>query len=168
MRGQIKLNESNGAQDRIIDLYLAGGLGNQLFQIAFILNLKRASLLRLHQPSPDVCELINFGLLESWVLENPGVRIQLIKEESLIKRLARNQGLRLSSRKFSSDSYRHVIIRRIRCKLVNFFLDRKSHLVIPNGIGQDKALSFSTKHSKVSLIGYFQSFIYAEILLPDL
>ena len=168
MRGPIKLNESNDAQHRVIDLYLAGGLGNQLFQIAFILNLKRVSLLRLHQPSPDVCELINFGLLDSWVLENPGVSIQLIEEDSLIKRLARNQGLRLSSRKFSSDSYRHIIIRIMRLKLVNFILDRKSHLVIPNGLGQDKALNFSTKHLKVSLIGYFQSFIYAEILLPDL
>jgi len=168
IRGQTKLNKSNGTQDRIIDLYLAGGLGNQLFQIAFILNLKTISLLRLHQPSPDICELINFGLLESWVLENPGVSIQIIQEDSLIKRLARNQGLRLSNRKFSSDSYRHIIIRSLRLKLVNFFLDRKSNLVIPNGTGQDKALNFSTKQLKISLIGYFQSFIYAESLLPDL
>ena len=168
IRGQIKLNKSNGTQGRVIDLYLAGGLGNQLFQIAFILNLKRVSLLRLHQPSLDICELINFGLLESWVLENPGVSIQLIEEDSLIKRLARNQGLRLSSRKFSSDSCTHIIIRRIRLKLINFFLDRKSQLIIPNGIGQDKALNFSTKQLKISLIGYFQSFIYAESLLPDL
>ena len=124
--------------------------------------------MRLHQPSPDICELINFGLLESWVLENPGVSIQIIQEDSLIKRLARNQGLRLSNRKFSSDSYRHIIIRSLRLKLVNFFLDRKSNLVIPNGIGQDKALNFSTKQLKISLIGYFQSFIYAESLLPDL
>ena len=168
IRGQIKLNKSNGTQGRVIDLYLAGGLGNQLFQIAFISNLKRVSLLRLHQPSLDICELINFGLLESWVLGNPGASIQLIEEDSLIKRLARNQGLRLSSRKFSSDSYTHIIIRRIRLKLINFFLDRKSQLIIPNGIGQDKALNFSTKQLKISLIGYFQSFIYAESLLPDL
>lgn len=168
IRGQIKLNKSNSAQHRVVDLYLAGGLGNQLFQLAFVLNLKRVSLLRLHQPSPEVCELIDFGLLESWVLDNPGVSIQLIEQDSLIKRLARNQGLRLSSRKFSSDSFRDVTIRGVRLKLVNFILDRKSHLVIPNGIGQDKSLNFSTKQSKVSLIGYFQSFVYAEILLPDL
>ena len=168
MRGQIKLNKSNSTQDRVIDLYLAGGLGNQLFQLAFISNQKRISLLRLHQPSPDICELINFGLLGSWVLENPGVNIQLIEEDSLIKRLARNQGLRLSSQKFKSDSFRYIILRRIRVKLVNFFLDRKSQLIIPNGIGQDKALNFSTKQLKISLIGYFQSFIYAESLLPDL
>jgi hypothetical protein len=168
MRGRIKSNKSNGTQDRVIDLYLAGGLGNQLFQIAFIFNLKSVSLLRLHQPSPDICELLNFGLLESWVLENPGVSIQLIEEDSLFKRLARNQGLRLSSRKFRSDSFRLIIYRRIRLKLVNLFLDRKTHLVIPNGIGQDKALNFSTKQLKISLIGYFQSFIYAESLLPEL
>ncbi len=168
MRGQIKLDKSNITQDRVIDLYLAGGLGNQLFQLAFILNLNRVRLLRLHQPSPDICELINFGLLGSWVLENPGVNIQIIEEDSLIKKLARNQGLRLSSRKFKSDSFRYLLLRRIRLKLINFFLDRKSQLIIPNGIGQDKALNFSTKQLKISLIGYFQSFIYAESLLPDL
>ena len=168
IHGQTKLNKSKGIQDRVIDLYLAGGLGNQLFQIAFILSLKKVSLLRLHQPSPDICELIDFGLLESWVLENPGVSIQLIQADSLIKRLARNQGLRLSSRKFNSEVYRHSIVRSIRFKLVNFILDRKSNLVIPNGIGQDKALEFRTKQQKISLIGYFQSFVYAESLLPDL
>lgn len=168
IHGQTKLNKSNGIRDRVIDLYLAGGLGNQLFQIAFILSLKKVSLLRLHQPSPDICELIDFGLLESWVLENQGVSIQLIQADSLIKRLARNQGLRLSSRKFNSDVYRYSIVRSIRLKLVNFFLDRKSNLVIPNGIGQDKALEFRTNQQKISLIGYFQSFVYAESLLPDL
>ncbi len=168
IRGQIKVKRLKVTQDRVIDMYLAGGLGNQLFQIAFILNQKKVSLLRLHQPSPDIRELITLGLLESWVLENSGVRILLIEEDSLIRQLARNQGLRLSSRRISSDSYRQLIIQWIRLKLVNFFLDRKSNLIIPNGIGHDRSLSFTTNQSKISLIGYFQSFVYAEGLLPDL
>ena len=39
IRGQIKLNKSNGTQGRVIDLYLAGGLGNQLFQLSAALSL---------------------------------------------------------------------------------------------------------------------------------
>ena len=163
-----KMKKSYTNQNKVINLYLAGGLGNQLFQIAYTSKLKGVRLLRLHQPCPDLCELISIGLLESWLSRNPGATVEILQKLSLRKRLARNQGLRLSGKIYNRLSFRQNTIRFIRLKLINIFLDSQSRLVIPNGIGQDKALEFSSKQSRISLVGYFQSLVYAEYLVTDL
>jgi glycosyltransferase involved in cell wall biosynthesis len=163
-----KIHSKVRLEGKSIDLYLAGGLGNQLFQLAFACNYKNVTEMRLHQASSEICQLIDHGLLNNLKRLNPRIQVVYVNSISLVEKLCRNQLLRLSGKRYSIASLRYKIFRNIWMRLLNLGLNHKTKLVIPNGIGYDPEINFNSSKQYISIVGYFQSHVWAESIKEDL
>jgi hypothetical protein len=163
-----KIHSNLRKDGKSIDLYLAGGLGNQLFQVAFACNYKNLTEIRLHQASSEICQLIDHGLLNNLKSLNPNIQIVNVNSISLIEKLFRNQIIRLSSKRYSIASLRYKIFRNTWMRLLNLGLNHKTKLVVPNGIGYDPEIEFNSSKQRISIVGYFQSHVWAEPIKEDL
>lgn len=161
-------DSDNNNKGKILDLYLAGGLGNQLFQLSFLYNFQEIAEIRLHQPSAEILELLENGLLGEIIISNPNLRITIVDHISWHEKLARNQSLRLSSHKFSTKSILYKGLRRVWINFLCFFLNRKSILIVPNGLGNDVQIAFAESSLRISIVGYFQSHTFATHIRKDL
>ena len=161
-------DSSNNNKGKVLDLYLAGGLGNQLFQLSFLYNFQEIAEIRLHQPSAEILELIENGLLGEIRISNPNLQITSVDHISWHEKLARNQSLRLSSHKFSTKSIFYKGLRRVWINFLCFFLNRKSILIVPNGLGNDVKIAFAESSPRISIVGYFQSHTFATQIRKDL
>jgi hypothetical protein len=153
---------------KTVNLFLAGGLGNQLFQIAFVSNYKYMSRLVLHQPSLEIVALIESGLLNDLKARLPEMEISVVHTMPLVRKLSRNQALRLSSNRVGDKFLLFRLLRISRLRILNVTLDRKSTLIVPNGIGHDPGIDFNDFNKSLSIVGYFQSFALAEIICGNL
>ena len=140
---------------------LAGGLGNQLFQLAAGLNLSKNTQLAidvtLGHPRTSingVAEVLNFRLPNNVVVLNS-------RKISWLESKLGNLLLRISSRmkqneKFcNSRSLMAVIVK----KIFRLLFHPNENITIPKGVGFDKNLNFVNEDSL--LIGYFQSYKWA-------
>ena len=138
---------------------LMGGLGNQLFQasagmyfgsstVYLVSNLANATKNRNGQP-----EIFDFALpekLKEYSFEDIGLLTQ-----KLI-----NYSIRLSTHR---RSIRHLVIEKLLSYAISKNLKRKLSVRISDNVGYSQSILISKE--SVLLIGYFQSWIYAETLI---
>jgi hypothetical protein len=163
-----KIHSKVREEGKSIDLYLVGGLGNQLFQLAFACNYKNLMEIRLHQASSEIYQLIDHGLLNNLKRLNPKIQVVNVNSISLVEKLFRNQIIRLSSKRYLVASLRYKIFRNTWMCLLNLGLNHKTKLVVPNGIGYDPEINFNSSIQHISVVGYFQSHVWAESIKEDL
>jgi glycosyltransferase involved in cell wall biosynthesis len=168
MRRHRFYNKSKYQEGKILDVYFAGGLGNQLFQLSFVYNFGEIAELRLHQPSTEILALIDNGLMNGIKLGNPNIRVTKIDHISLLEKFARNQSLRLGSHKYPTGSIMYKLFRRVWINFLSVLLNRKSFLIVPNGLGDDEKLTSAKSRMHISIIGYFQSHSMAGQIREDL
>jgi glycosyltransferase involved in cell wall biosynthesis len=133
-----------------------GGLGNQLFQYAFLLNhsmtgLLDASLGNFRKSSngnfPEICD-INLG---------GDVKVGEVKPINFLQKKLANFILRLST---SSGFYATLMRAEIINRVCAWILDQRGNqLLIPRNLGYQS--SFEEKKTIVSF-GYFQSYMWAQ------
>jgi len=149
-----------------IHLYLDGGLGNQLFQLAFVLNFKNVQTLNLICASSDIKELIQNNLLQRFSSSTP-LRIIYTDKLRPFERRARNLLIRLSSKSFKIN----CVSRGLR-KMIIFstgrLLSHKGEVLLPNGTGYDPNLSDLPTSGTSVVIGYFQSYRWASSIRDSL
>lgn len=145
---------------------LTGGLGNQLFQLAFILS---------QSPSESVCLERNFGLPRLNQQNEPEVcsfelptRVQITDEKDIklfIRRVV-NFALRMAisvNRRPNSLYLRPLQL--IASGVISLYLHEVRQIISPVGIGFSKIRSTRFKRLYV---GYFQSFIWAESIQSEM
>ena len=150
-----------------IHLYLDGGLGNQLFQLAFALNFRNIQTLNLICANADIKELIRNNLLNRFLSSTTPPKIIYTDNLKPLERRARNLLIRLSSRSFKIN----FINRNLRETVIIFlskFLFRKGRVLLPNGTGYDSKLSNLPTSGESIVIGYFQSYVWASSIRDSL
>jgi len=142
-------------------IFLQGGLGNQLFQISALKSFSG------ERPCQVISERNNFGrlptLVEESLLATNFSSIESIEiERSLLKKKCLNLALRISAAYSVSDSPpKKAFLNISRAFIQKFYiLFRSPHrLFISRGLGEDIKVSGNLEGRL--LIGYFQSYQYA-------
>lgn len=149
-----------------IALFLVGGLGNQLFQLSYLISMPKVELIKIYGALPEIKEYLEF-YVKNLGSETFADRVEFI-DIHLSKRieLARNISLRMST------STKANLFRSVIKFLVKYFLfgEKKwsTKLVLPRGVGFDKRLSTSSFASKYVVVGYFQSWKWANTIRDSL
>lgn len=152
-----------------LTVYLAGGLGNQLFQLAFTLSNPRVMNVNFLNMNLELKEAMNANLLVDY-------------EESRNSRIAwklRDTG-RFESKLFnfflrplseSHDIY-HKAQRFFFTRILKLYFAVRTlsrhELILPEGIGYDNKLDDVCPYGNKIVIGYFQSEIWAKQLRQTL
>lgn len=155
-----RLRQEFHAED--LSVFLAGGLGNQLFQLSYALSVPTVKNVELVNANKSLLELI---FKEDFMREiNRSNRYLSISTRkcSLFEKKLNNFFLRDTSRSFSYQ-------KRFRYHLFNYILktfyllrfQRNIKLVNPINIGFGKEVLPSCGFSSLHAIGYFQSFVWA-------
>ncbi len=148
---------------KTINVYFAGGLGNQLFQLAFALNIKDVDHFRLICPSLEVKELIKRGLLTKAFSDDSKVIVTYQESLGWIELRVRNLLIRISTKQRTLNQTSHFLMQ----SLISFFgrlLSVDGDVILPNGVGFDPHLNLNAKAESQIVIGYFQSYKWAEPL----
>ena len=149
-----------------VSIQVTGGLGNQLFQFAAGLSLVEGEPNRLdiEQKLGKPRSAFNknadiFGF--TW--PNP-LNVIEVKQSRVSEFMSRVTGycLRMGVKPSKLESKRFVksIMLFLASLLISIFLKRRKNIVIGSGVGYSK---LSSHYSSPYLVGYFQSYKYAEI-----
>ena len=147
-------------------VFLAGGLGNQLFQISFAANISNLKRVYLINPSTSVQAMLPEKKIkqrtnDGGIKETDIVFLEL-QNKILIK--LRNFGLRLSSQEqWKENRFFKFCVSVMQILLSTIFRSRIS-LLIPCGVGYDPRVLQRRLKRKCIVIGYFQSHIWAQAL----
>lgn len=153
-------NKGKQLKNRII---LNGGLGNQLFQLAFLLHISQGRDAELEINSGN-CRSRLKTLPDLGLLNLPAtIRFVESKELSRLRKAPWSILLRISSRQRPENLL--FLLRKSGWFLANLFTSfrfARHTLLLPNGLGFDEKLERTDQFSVVS-IGYFQSYIWSEV-----
>lgn len=145
---------------RTATVYFFGGLGNQLFQLAFALTRQEFSKMVFIGCNSEV-ELIARQILTTD--ERFDQQIEIVDQISYGHRKMQNLAIRFSSKKFKHEHV--VLIRRlIQLSLGAFsvFTPHKGKVHISNGAGFDEELDSKFTSGNHIFLGYFQSYKWVE------
>jgi glycosyltransferase involved in cell wall biosynthesis len=142
---------------KFIEVVLTGGLGNQLFQVAYALNLARTSrvILNTNLGSP---RLNNYSLPEVMTIRDVYTLNKITGPSSKIRGRLLNYSLR-SNLIFGKHKFLRVLSSLICSILYSVFSLKRTNLRSPSDLGWDPNILNTPKSSLV--IGYFQSFVFA-------
>lgn len=158
------LKESSKSREAYV--FLAGGLGNQLFQISFAANIPNLKKIYLINPSRSVQAM----LLEKKIKQstndggNKETDIVFLELQNKILIKLRNFGLRLSSQEQWKENKFFKFIVSVMQVLLSIMFKSKISLLIPSGVGYDPRVLDRRFQRKCIVIGYFQSHIWAQAL----
>jgi hypothetical protein len=149
-------------KDKTDRIRCQGGLGNQLFQLSFALNVSQGNSIELDfvikEPKDEM--KIKYGLDSYRLPSNVGLNIS--KQMSFLTSKTLNLATRLSTHGSTSAKYLGVLIVKQLIVFVYKILNRKQReLVINEGIGYSIIDNSNLKSRE--FIGYFQSYQWAEI-----
>ena len=147
-------------------IYFFGGLGNQLFQLAFALSRANISKAVFIGCSNEIKEIARLILDRSEVLKFDVVFIDQI---GFLHRKVRNLAIRSSSKRTTNS--REFYGRRLIEFLLGAFSTFTSYrgtAQISNGTGFDERMDKDFSSGSHIFLGYFQSYIWAENSLKEI
>ena len=151
------------SNERTATVYFFGGLGNQLFQLAFALSRQQFSKIVFIGCSSEV-ELIARQILISD--HKYDQQIEFVDQISYVHRKMRNLAIRLSTKKFKHE---HVALTRRLIQLFlgafSVFTPHKGKVHISNGAGFDEKFDSNFTAGNHIFLGYFQSHKWVENIL---
>lgn len=145
--------------ERTATVYFFGGLGNQLFQLAFALTRQKFSKIVFIGCSSEVELIARQILITDFKFDQ---QIEFINQINYAHRKMRNFAIRFSSKKFKL-SHVSLIRRLIELFLFAFsvFTPHKGKVHISNGVGFDEKFDFNFTSGNHIFLGYFQSYQWA-------
>lgn len=153
-------------KENVATFYFFGGLGNQLFQLAFALSRKHVSKAVFIGCSDEIKELTLLILGRS---EKFKIEVIFIDQMSFLHRKLRNLAIRTSSK---GSRILHELLWR---SLIEFLLGVLSTFTsyrgtahISNGTGFDEGIDVDFSSGSHIYLGYFQSHIWAENSLNEI
>lgn len=157
---RVRARNSKNRINKKIHLFLAGGLGNQLFQISFLRSMPQVNSIMIYGALPEIKEYLDHYSKHS-SSDEVSYRIDFI-DKPIKKRLelGRNALLRLSS--VRRVSLLRTCIMYLIKKLAFGERHSATQLVVPNGVGFDSQLAISSFASNYVIVGYFQSWKWAK------
>jgi hypothetical protein len=148
------------SNERTATVYFFGGLGNQLFQLAFALSRQQFSKIVFIGCSREVELIARQILISDHKFDQ---QIEFVDQISYVHRKMRNLAIRLSSKKFKHE---HVALTRRLIQLFlgafSVFTPHKGKVHISNGAGFDEKFDFNFTAGNHIFIGYFQSHKWVE------
>lgn len=149
--------------ERIATVYFFGGLGNQLFQLAFALTRQEFSKIVFIGCSSEL-ELIARQIITTD--EKFDQQIEFVDQISYAHGKMRNLAIRFSSKKFKHE---HVALTRRPIQLAlgafSVLTPHKGKVHISNGLGFDEKFDFNFTAGNHIFLGYFQSRKWVESIL---
>ncbi len=151
-----------------LSIYLAGGLGNQLFQLSFALSFTNMRKLELINPCKEIQELINFGLFE---FSNNAVKKShlILRFSGHLETKVNNYLLGISSKGVTAKT---SLSAKFAQGILRFYYllrtGRLSTVLSPFGVGYDSAVEDRLLSRHNHAVGYFQSYVWADNLRQDL
>lgn len=139
-----------------------GGLGNQLFQLSFALNVSKGNPILLDFVTRDLKDEMKIrNGLDSYKLPS-NINLNISKKIGFLTKKTLNLATRLSTYSSTSAKYRSLqIMKRVIVFVYEIYNFKKRVLVINEGIGYS---AIENSNSKLGdFIGYFQSYQWAEI-----
>jgi glycosyltransferase involved in cell wall biosynthesis len=147
-----------------LSMYLAGGLGNQLFQLSFALSYTNVEKLELINPCKEIQELIDFGLFEfssnsvkkdQLILRFPGY-LETKMNHYLLGMSSKGVGAKISlNAKIAQGILRFYYLLRT---------GRLPKVLSPSGVGYDSVVENCLLSRRNHAVGYFQSYAWAHKL----
>ena len=157
-----RIKESINAKE--VSVYLAGGLGNQLFQLSFALSFNNLGKLELINPCKEIQELIDFGLFE---LSSISVKKRhlIVRFSGYLETKVNNYLIGISSRGVTAKT--SLSAKFVKGILRFYYLLRTGRLptiLIPSGVGYDSEVEDCHLSRRNHVVGYFQSYVWAHNL----
>lgn len=147
-----------------LSIYLAGGLGNQLFQLSFALSFTNVGKLELINPCKEIKELIDFGLFE---FSNNAVKKShlILRFSGHLETKVNNYLLGISSKGVTANT---SLSTKFAQGILRFYYlirtGRLSTVLSPFGVGYDSAVEDCLLSRHNHAVGYFQSYVWADNL----
>jgi hypothetical protein len=164
LRSHLRLsNLHNRKNENRKAIFFFGGLGNQLFQLAFALNLAKSFPVTLITPNNSILRVISILQERALWPKSLESHIEVVSNLSQIQLLRRNTLIRLGSSNNPNSTRLKGSSRLLVEFMMNLLKREQFKNIAARGVGYDQTLiSRLIRRSKVAIVGYLQTFVWAE------
>jgi hypothetical protein len=143
-------------------IFFFGGLGNQLFQLAFALNLAKSFPVTLIAPNDSILRVISILREQALLPKSLDNDLEVTTDLSQIQRLRRNILIRLGSSNIPDVTRLRGFSQLLGELIVNLFARERFKFIAARGVGYDQLLISRLMRGRVAIVGYLQTFVWAE------
>jgi hypothetical protein len=143
-------------------VYFFGGLGNQMFQLAFALSLSKAYSVKIFNPSDSILKIIMEIEKLRFEKQIYGNGFEIVQDINQREKIGRNVLIRLGSKLGWMPKFLNRIVRVFGELMVHFSEKSQFKKIMTLGIGYDKTLVPRLISANVAVVGYLQTFVWAD------
>ena len=155
-----RLRQNNLGQ--VKSVYFFGGLGNQLFQLAFALNLSKIFPIILISPSKSILQILNKLREQPSFKSNFPNEINVRSNLGKIEMFNRNLHIRFSGKQYRTRVYAIGLVSKFLNRFEKFTRLSLPKIEVSFDIGHDETLIRRLLNENISIVGYFRTYLWVK------